>query len=74
MPQTTTASVIEAARVAEQRSQAWLASRLGISRSTMGRKLDGDVDFYVEELIAAAIALHLDPSDVIRSLAESSAA
>lgn len=71
---TSVAAEIKVALDAEQRSQAWLAARLGISRNAMKRKLEGDVDFSVEQFLAASEALHIDPSAVIKSLTEVRAA
>ena len=65
----TSATAIRAALDAEQRSQSWLASQLGISRNAMSRKLSGSVDFSVDEFLAAATALHGDPSEVIKTIA-----
>lgn len=66
--QTSAATAIRAALDKEQRSQAWLASQLGISRNAMSRKLSGSVDFSVDEFLAAATALHVDPSEVIKTI------
>lgn len=72
--QTSAATAIRAALDAEQRSQAWLASQLGISRNAMSRKLSGSVDFSVDEFLAAAAALHVDPSEVIKTIASGASA
>lgn len=44
------------------RSRRWLAEQAGISRSTLDRKLKGEVDFNFTELYAIAVALRIEPS------------
>ncbi len=44
------------------RSRRWIAEQAGISRSTLDRKLKGEIDFNFTELFAIASALRVPPS------------
>lgn len=52
----------------EQRSQSWLADRLGISKSAMSRKMKGETEFSLDEFLAASKALGADPAEIVSAL------
>ncbi|GAB2702597.1 ribosome-binding protein aMBF1 (putative translation factor) [Microbacterium marinum] len=56
---------IETARIADDRSVAWLARRGNIPTSTLRRKLAGEADFSVWEVAALARALGVRVSDLL---------
>lgn len=51
------ASRVEAARIAADRTPAWLARKVDISATAMRNKLAGKVDFYTWEIAKIAAAL-----------------
>lgn len=55
---------------AEQRSRAWLAERLGISKSAISRKMRGDTDFTLHEFLAVARILSVDAGDLIAAITD----
>lgn len=57
----TTAELIEAARLREERSRKWTADKSGIALSTFNRKLNGGADFTVSETRRVALALGVKP-------------
>ncbi|KQR90986.1 MAG: helix-turn-helix transcriptional regulator [Microbacterium ginsengisoli] len=62
---TTVAEIIAAAIVRADRSQKWVAERAGIPLTTFRRKLRGGNAFTVAEVIAIALALGVDPADLL---------
>lgn len=72
--QTSVATEIQSRLDAEQRSRSWLAGRLGISKSAMNRKMNGTVDFTLDEFLAAALALGADAAQIVTSLTSDRAA
>lgn len=56
-------------------TQADLATKAGLSKASLSRKMRGDVAFTVDELVAVAIALDVDAGSLIApALATASAA
>ena len=73
-PRDTIAGEIRAALGRDGRPAARLADEAGISRSSMSRKLRGLAPFYVEEILAIASSLDLDPAAFLVAIAEPVAA
>jgi hypothetical protein len=48
-----------------ERSQQWVANKAGIPVTTFRRKLQGQADFYLGEVANIAVALNLNPSDLL---------
>lgn len=69
------AAEVRAALARDGRSAAQLAADTGIPRSSLSKKMRALVAFTVEEVLAIAIALNIDPGILLpRNIAESSAA
>lgn len=64
-PGTTVADLIAAAITRAERSQKWVAERCGIPLTTFRRKLRGGNAFTVAEVLAIALALGINPADLI---------
>lgn len=65
---TTAATEIRSRLDADQRSQAWLASRIGVSKSAMNRKMKGEVEFTLDEFLAACRVLGADSGEIIAAI------
>ena len=68
------AAEARAALARQGQSAAWLAEEAGISKAALSRKLRGEVSIYVDELVLIAIALELDPSDLLPRVSQAAAA
>lgn len=68
------AAEVRAALAREGQSQAWLSARAGISRSPLALKLRGQRSLTVEELVAIAAALDVDPATILATWAAKEAA
>lgn len=55
------AAEVRASLARKGESAAWLAEATGISKAALSRKLRGDTSFTVEEVVAVAVALSVDP-------------
>ena len=68
------AAEARAALARDGRSAAQLAEAAGIPRSSLSKKLRGLVSFTVEEVVAIAVALDIDPAALVPQTAPRSAA
>lgn len=68
------AAEVRASLARDGRSATWLATEADISKTALSRKLRGDTSFTVEELVAVAIALNIDPAPLVNVAAPSAAA
>ena len=50
-----------------ERSQQWVANKSGIPISTLRRKLRGHTDFRLCEVVNIAVALNVQPADLLPS-------
>lgn len=64
------AGAVRAAMARRKCSQKTLRTQIGWSVSFLGRRVAGDVDFSVSELITVARALGVDPADLINNALE----
>lgn len=64
-PTNTAAERIDKARLKADRSQRWLSNQTGISLSSLGRKLNGHADFYLDEVAKIARALNVPTSSLL---------
>lgn len=63
----TAAGRIQQARLAEERSEKWVAEKAGIAVPTFRRKLRGGGDFTVSEVARVAKVLGVDPISLLPS-------
>ena len=59
------AAEVRASLARDGRPATWLATATDISKTALSRKLKGDVSFTVEELVAVALALDVDPAALV---------
>lgn len=68
------AAEVRASLARDGRAAQTLASDTGISKAALSRKLRGLTPFYVEELLAIAVALDVDPAKFVSIASEPVAA
>jgi len=68
------AAETRAALARDGRSAMQLATDTGISKSSLSKKMRGQVPFYVEEIVDIAVALGIDPSALVPSTTSQAAA
>jgi transcriptional regulator with XRE-family HTH domain len=49
----------------QERSQAWLARQIGLDAAAVGRRLRGETPIDLDELVAIASALGVDPQALL---------
>ncbi|PFG17243.1 helix-turn-helix protein [Propionicimonas paludicola] len=69
MANPTLAAEMRAALARQQRSQSWLAAQAQISKAALSRKMRGETDFTVPELIQCASALGISAASLIEAAA-----
>lgn len=68
------AAEVRAAVARKGWQQADLARATGLNKSSLSRKLRGEVSIYVDELVLIAIALDIDPGDLLPRVPQTAAA
>lgn len=67
------AAETRAALARDGRTATQLATDTGISKSSLSKKLRGQVSFSVEELVSVAVALSIDPGTLVPPTAQAAA-